>query len=75
MDLGSISESFLMDILEEASCSVSAHLHLRSILIVDTIFIVIALRWLYDEYLVTSYSEMSISELLGECCSDLDLWM
>ena len=70
-----ISESFFSDILEEASCSVPTHLDFRSILIVDAIFVIIYRRWLYDKYLITSDSEVSLSELLGECWSDLDLRM
>ena len=70
-----ISESFFSDILEEASCSVPTHLDFRSILIVDAIFVILYRRWLYDKYLITSDSEVSLSELLGECWSDLDLRM
>ena len=75
MDFRLVRESLLIDILEKASSSISAHLDLGSILVVDAIFVILYRRWLYDKYLVTSDSEVSITELLGKCWSDVDLRM
>jgi hypothetical protein len=68
-------ESSISYILEKTSCSIPTHLYLTPILVIDTILEVLCQRGFYDEYLIATNSELSMSELSGELLSHLDLWI